>query len=159
RAKVSLGPQDQVTPPLTAPVREGDLIRVVRIVTRQVTVDEKIPAPTVVRSPAGGRAPYHPTVTTGGKPGLAKKTYTLTLRDGAEAGRTLVKEGVVRAPVAAVVTARTSYGLASRGVYAGRRVFEMVATAYDPGPGSCPGTADGITCNGKRAGYGIAAVD
>jgi 3D (Asp-Asp-Asp) domain-containing protein len=159
RAKVSLGAQDQVTPPLTAPVREGDLIRVVRIVTRQVTVDEKIPAPTVVRSPAGGRAPYHPTVTTGGKPGLAKKTYTLTLRDGVETGRTLVKEEVVRAPVAAVVTARTSYGLASRGVYAGRRVFEMVATAYDPGPGSCPGTADGITCNGKRAGYGIAAVD
>ena len=35
----------------------------------------------------------------------------------------------------------------------------MVATAYDPGPGSCGKYADGITCSGKRAGYGIAAVD
>jgi 3D (Asp-Asp-Asp) domain-containing protein len=158
-AKVTLGERDQVTPALTAPAHEGDTIRVIRIETRTVTVDEKVPAPTRVRPPVSGRGPYHPTVTANGKPGLARRTYVVTLRDGAEAGKALVKQETVRAPVPAIVTARTGYHLASRGVYAGRRVFQMIATAYDPGPGSCPGTADGITCNGKRAGYGIAAVD
>jgi 3D (Asp-Asp-Asp) domain-containing protein len=35
----------------------------------------------------------------------------------------------------------------------------MVATAYDPGPGSCGASADGITAIGMRAGKGVVAVD
>lgn len=158
-AGVAVRDADLVTPALTAPVRDGETIRVVRVETREVTVEEKLPAPTKVQNPSAGRGPYHPTVTASGKAGLAKRTYRITLKDGVEAGKTLVQEQVLQAPVAAVVTARPTYGLASRGVYGGRHVFEMEATAYDPGGGSCPGTADGITCNGKRAGYGIAAVD
>lgn len=158
-ARVSLDADDLVTPTLDAPIPPGGTIRVTRVETREVTVEEKIPIPTRVRPPASGRGPYHPTVTTAGKPGLARRTYRVTLRDGKETGRAVLKEERLRAPVPAIVTARPTYGLATRGVYAGRRVFEMEATAYDPGPGSCPGTADGITANGKRAGYGIAAVD
>lgn len=159
-AGIALGEHDQVTPALDAALHDGDTVRVVRVEVREVTVEESIPAPTVVRPPSEGRGPYHPTVAANGKPGLAHRTYRITLRDGVQAAKTLVSQQVLREPVPLVVTARSSYPLASRGgVYAGRRVFTMVATAYDPGPGSCPGTADGITCNGKRAGYGIAAVD
>jgi 3D (Asp-Asp-Asp) domain-containing protein len=158
-ANVTLHERDQVTPAAGAAVREGDVIRVVRVEEREVTVEEKIPVPTVIRPPVTGRGPYHPTVTAGGKPGLVRRTYRIVTRDGVDAEKTLVRQEAIRAPVPAVVTARSGITLGTRGVYTGRRVFVMVATAYDPGPGSCGKYADGITCNGKRAGYGIAAVD
>ncbi len=41
----------------------------------------------------------------------------------------------------------------------GKRVITMVATAYSPDAQSCGEFADGKTCIGLRAGYGIAAVD
>ena len=41
----------------------------------------------------------------------------------------------------------------------GRRVFRMVATAYDPGPRSCGPAARGRTAIGLRAGHGVVAVD
>jgi 3D (Asp-Asp-Asp) domain-containing protein len=158
-AGIAVREADLVTPTLTATVRGGETIRIVRVEVREVTVEEKVPPTTKVQPPTTGRGPYHPTVTTSGKAGLAKRTYRVVLKDGKEASKTLVQEQVLRAPVPEVVTARPTYGLASRGVYGGRRVFEMEATAYDPGPGSCPGTSDNVTCNGKRAGYGIVAVD
>src|SRR5436190_5336639 len=80
-ANVTLHERDQVTPAAGAAVREGDVIRVVRIVEREVTVEEKIPVPTVIRPPAMGRGPYHPTVTAGGKPGLLRRTYRIITRD------------------------------------------------------------------------------
>jgi 3D (Asp-Asp-Asp) domain-containing protein len=158
-AAVTLGEQDEVTPSLGSPLRDGTTIRVVRIVTREVTEEQRVPAPTIVRPAGASAAPYHPTVTAPGTPGLVRNTYRLTQRDGVAAGKLLLRQEVVREPVPQIVTSRRTYGVAARGVYGGRRVFQMVATAYDPGPGSCPGTADGITCNGKRAGYGVAAVD
>src|SRR4051794_30534347 len=48
-ANVTLHERDQVTPAAGAALREGDVIRVVRIEEREVKVEEKIPVPTVIR--------------------------------------------------------------------------------------------------------------
>lgn len=49
--------------------------------------------------------------------------------------------------------------LTPKGLYRVKKVMKMEATAYCPGP-ECTGIfADGLTSTGKKAGYGIVAVD
>src|SRR5207248_11357116 len=86
-ARITLRELDQVTPPLTTRVAEGELVRVVRVETREAVVEEKIAPTTIVRPPDAGRGPAHPTVTTAGKPGLQRRTFRIVLRDGVEAQR------------------------------------------------------------------------
>lgn len=158
-ARVSLGAEDQVTPPLDSPVPEHGTVRVQRVSIKEVTVDEKVPYRTLVRAPSAKKQPYHPTVIQEGRVGLKRVTYRVRAVDGVEESRTRLEEVIVREPVAQVVVARKPQLLGSRGAYTGKRVLNVLATAYDPGKGSCGKYANGTTCNGKRAGYGIIAVD
>ena len=158
-AGVSLDADDQVFPATTAPVPADGRIRVTRIRFEEGAVDKPVRYQTLIRPASRGNRPYHPTVMRHGRNGLKRITYRAKLVDGKETERTTVSEEMVREPVPEVVVARNPAGLKSRGAYIGKREFLMVCTAYDPGPGSCGKWADGITCNGKRAGYGIIAVD
>jgi len=156
---VKLGANDETSPALDAPVPSDGVIRVSRVTYSEGSIDVKVPYPTVVRPATRGQRPYHPTVTGEGRNGLKRVTYRAKLVDGREVERTTVGETVVREPSPQIVTSRQPYQLGSRGAYTGKRALEMLATAYDPGPGSCGKYANGRTCNGKRAGYGIVAVD
>jgi resuscitation-promoting factor RpfB len=158
-AHVTLGPDDEVSPALDAAVPNDGAIRVRRITYREGTVDTKIPYRTVIRPATRGNRPTHPTVTREGRSGIKRLTYRAKIMDGSEMERKTVGEAVVREPVHQIVTSRKPIQLGSRGAYAGRKTLLVEATAYDPGPGSCGKWADGKTCNGKRAGYGIIAVD
>lgn len=158
-AHVTLGTDDEVTPPLDAPLPADGAVAVARVAYRETTADEKLPYRTIVRPPAPGLRPYHPTVVREGTNGLRRTTYRVKVVDGREVERALVSQQVVREPVSEIVISRNPAALGSRGAYAGKRVLGVIATAYDPGPGSCGKWADGKTCNGKRAGYGIIAVD
>jgi 3D (Asp-Asp-Asp) domain-containing protein len=158
-ARVTLGPDDEVTPGPETLLTDAALIRVQRISYKESVSDVKIPYRTVVRAATPSKRPYHPTVMQEGRTGLKRVTYRVRLVDGVEQGRQRLGEEVVREAVAQVVVSRKPQFLGSRGVYTGKRVLTVVATAYDPGPGSCGKHANGKTCNGKRAGYGIIAVD
>ena len=156
---VALAEQDEVVPPLDAPVPQSGTIRVLRITYVEDEAEVAVPYRTVIRPATGKRRPYHPTVVRAGRSGLKRVTYRAKLVDGAEASRETLTEEAISEPVHQIVVSRRPSALGSRGVYAGKRTMTMVATAYDPGPGSCGKYADGKTCNGKRAGYGIVAVD
>lgn len=158
-ARIALDRDDQVSPPLDAHVPVDGVIRVTRIAYAEGTLEIRIPYQTVVRPATQGNRPRHPTVTGEGRNGLKRVTYRAKLVDGREVERATLTEQVVREPVHQVVTSRNPSALGSRGAYAGGRTLKMLATAYDPGPGSCGRSADGRTCNGKRAGYGVIAVD
>jgi 3D (Asp-Asp-Asp) domain-containing protein len=158
-AKVTLDKDDLVSPGLEQAASSESTITVTRVSYREGGVDEKIPYRTIVRPPAPGNRPYHPTVTREGRAGVKRTTYRVKIVDGQEAERVAIGETIVREPVHEIVISRKPQLLGSRGAYAGLRTLSVVASAYDPGPGSCPGTSDGKTCNGKRAGYGIIAVD
>jgi 3D (Asp-Asp-Asp) domain-containing protein len=158
-AKVKLDADDEVTPAVDAPVPSDGIIRVSRVQYVQGTVDQKVPYRTLVREASRGNRPYHPTVTGEGRSGLKRVTYRAKVVDGREVERVTVSEEVVRAPVDQVVTSRAPSQLGARGAYTGKRTLRVLSTAYDPGPGSCGAYADGHTCNGKRAGYGVIAVD
>jgi 3D (Asp-Asp-Asp) domain-containing protein len=158
-SRLSLRRQDRVEPGADRPIPDDGVIRVIRVEFRQEARDARIPYRTVVQSPAAGHRPYHPTVTNEGRDGVKRVHTVLSIENGREVSRMAAGETIVRTPVDQIVTARRPLQLASRGAYSGRRTMRMLATAYDPGPGSCGKWADGVTCNGKRAGYGVVAVD
>lgn len=159
QAKVAVGDADEVTPALDAAVPADGQIRVGRVTFNEGTVEVKIPYRTIVRAATRGNRPYHPTVTGAGRNGLKRVTYRARLVDGKEVERTTVSEVIVREAIHQIVTSRKPQMLASRGAYAGAKSIRVLTSAYDPGPGSCGKYANGRTCNGKRAGYGIIAVD
>jgi resuscitation-promoting factor RpfB len=159
-ARVTVDGDDEVSPDLDAPVRVDGLVRIQRVKYVESAVDIKLPYRTIVRSASPGNRPYHPTVTREGRSGLKRITYRTRVVDGQELERTTQGETIVREPVHEIVTSRKPYLLGSRGAYAGRRSLTMLSSAYDPGFGSCGKWARyGRTCNGKRAGYGVIAVD
>jgi len=158
-AAVKVDADDEVTPALDGPLPPGGLITVARVTYTQAVVDEKVPYRTIVRPPAPGLKPYHPTVVREGTNGARRTTYRVRVVDGREVERAVIEQVVLREPVSEIVISRNPTALGSRGAYAGKRVLNVIATAYDPGTGSCGKWADGKTCNGKRAGYGIIAVD
>lgn len=158
-AGVSLDKDDEVQPAPDQPLPSGGVIRVSRVQFTEGTQDVPIPYRTVVRSGSRGNNPYHPTVTNEGRNGLKRVTYRAKLVDGKEVERSTVSEQVVREAIPQIVTSRQPQALGSRGAYTGARTFTVLATAYDPSPVSCGKYADGKTCNGKRAGYGVIAVD
>ena len=158
-AKVTLSAEDEVAPGLDVSVPEGGEIRVTRVSYREVSKDEKVPYRIVVRPASRGNRPYHPTIMKPGRAGLKRLSYRVKIVDGQEVERTPAGETVVREVQNQVVVARNPSSLGSRGAYAGLRTLKVLTSAYDPGPGSCGKYANGRTCNGKRAGYGIIAVD
>lgn len=158
-AKITLGADDEVTPSLEQRLGSDAIIRVSRVSFTEASVDVKIPYRTLVRPATRSLRPYHPTVTREGRPGLKRVSYRVKQVDGREEERKTVKEETVREPVDEIVTSRQPLSLGSRGAYTGKKTLLVLTSAYDPGPGSCGAYADGRTCNGKRAGYGIIAVD
>lgn len=157
-AGVELGPQDEVFPDLDQPVWDGMPIFVCRVRIRMRAQDQRIPYRTSYQ-PVQTRYRRFPLIARRGQQGLLRKRYEVVYRDGQESERRLVSRSVLREPVDQVITTPLRYQLASRGYYGGRRVFQMLATAYDPGPGSCGPAANGFTAMGLRAGRGVVAVD
>lgn len=158
-AGVHVDSDDLVSPPANAAIPADGKIRVTRVRYTEGTLNAPIRYQTVVRPATRGNRPYHPTVAHEGKNGLKRITYRARIVDGKEVSRETISEEVLREPVHEIVISRNPTSLGSRGAYVGKRTLTLLATAYDPGPGSCGKYANGITCNGKRAGYGIIAVD
>jgi 3D (Asp-Asp-Asp) domain-containing protein len=157
-AQLTLGPQDEITPPLSSPLLDGMTLQVVRVACRAVTQEEKVPYQTVFKR-VTQRFRRQPTIITPGKPGLIRRTYEVITRNGREIGRRPLRTQLVQAPVDEIVSLHSNLTLASRGYFGGGRVFRMIATAYDPGPASCGRRATGRTAIGLRAGKGVVAVD
>jgi len=115
---------------------------------------EEIPPPTEIRAEARLREGIR-VVLREGKPGLKKVRYEVVNRSGKEEKRVL-GEKIIRKPVARIVLVGTGRNLASRGgVERVRKVLVMEATAYCAGYDG----VDRVTATGRRAEYGIAAVD
>jgi 3D (Asp-Asp-Asp) domain-containing protein len=157
-AGVALGPKDEVFPDRDQPLWDGMPIFVCRVRVELVARDEPIPFGLAFQ-PARSHWQRLPLLTRHGRPGLRRRRYEVVYRDGKETERNLIETLVLCPPVDQVITAPRQYQLASRGYYAGRRLFRMVATAYDPGPRSCGPKASGKTAIGLHAGHGVVAVD
>jgi uncharacterized protein YabE (DUF348 family) len=106
-AGVSLGANDRVSQPNSAPVVPNMVIKVSRVDTsKTATETENVPFDTVTTQDATQFSDQK-TVTQEGVLGLLSKTYKLVLVDGREASRTLVSSDVTVQPVSEKVTVGT----------------------------------------------------
>lgn len=158
KARVRLGPLDEVWPPLYSPVYDGQTITVARVTVREESVVEELPYRTVVRR-TRSRWQRYPILKQHGQAGRVQSEYRVVYRDGKPVRRTLLSRRVLEGSVTRIVEVPANRVLSSRGALGGRRVLQMIATAYDPGPKSCGPRATGRTCIGLRAGHGVVAVD
>lgn len=158
---IKLKPQDVVVPDPTQPVTEGMEIDL-GLVERQVRdVKRKIPAAV--------HTDYTDTLNVGeiidvqeGKDGeeeLQTESYSL---NGEEAFEKVLKSTVLSPEKDAKVLEGTAfrqklYPLKKRARV--RKIIELQATAYYPGPEDTWPYASGTTASGLKAGYGVVAVD
>ncbi len=164
---------DKTTPAYTAKVSEFDEITLIRTDEKTVEVTEEIPYESKQRE--------NKTLATGarkvvqkGAPGEKNVSYKIYFEDGVEVSREVIKEDVVTEAIAQITEVGPkktidSYKIASAGTIqtsrSGNLAYSKVimanATAYDASScGKAPShPAYGITATGRRAGYGIVAVD
>ena len=93
-----------------------------------------------------------------GSEGSVKKTYRITYVNGKAISEELLKEETKDAQPTVFYMGRGGFR-ADRGSFSRKSVLDMLATAYDPGPGSNGWGNRGRTRTGRRAMYGEAAVD
>lgn len=162
-AKVDFDENDRITPGLDNIVQAGQRIKVVRIshqfVTKQVTIK---PGTEYLKDKEMERGEER--VLRQGKPGLVERQIKIVYEDAREVGRYRIAEKIIKPMVDSVVARgiktviRTLH--TSRGFYRYVELKTMTATAYYPGPESCGKyAADGETYTGKKAGFGLIAVD
>ena len=151
---IELNPHDLVEPPLSTPLTDGMKITVSRVTF--ALVEERVAIAPPVTTRWDHRMTANPVTLRAGKPGVKLCKRAMWKKDGVVTVQWIQSERVIHWPTPAVVVRGN---LPSRAGITGRRVLSMVATAYDPGPGSCGRGATGRTCIGLRAGHGVIAVD
>ena len=160
QAGVTLGPLDKTSIPREELVWEGLRLKVTRVNIAPVFTKATIKPTTIYvhdnKLEIGKRK-----VLTKGEPGLLEKEYEVTYEDDREVKRIFKGERILKHAVRERVAVGTKpHTLVTRGrTIKYKEVRTMNASAYTPGPESCGIYADGYTATGKKAGYGIVAVD
>ncbi len=160
---VVLGESDRVVPGLGQEVKPGQVVRVIRVSTKEMTYREEISPKVVVRQDGNLDRGVRRVVQEGSS-GLVERVARVHLEDGRIRERQILSTTWLRWPVTRVVALGTRpivhTFVTSRGqVVRYTDVLAMTATAYYPGPESCGVKAKGITRTGARATYGVVAVD
>jgi 3D (Asp-Asp-Asp) domain-containing protein len=93
-----------------------------------------------------------------GHPGVIRKFYEVTVKGGKPVSKKLVRQEIIPAEKTVVLLSSTGF-TASRHSYGRGKVMTMTATAYDPSPATIGRWATGRTKTGRRATYGVVAVD
>jgi len=155
-AGITVGEKDEVYPTVNTKPYDKMRIRVVRVTQKTFTAKEPVEFKTVTRFDpffVGSSA-----VRRKGVKGEKEVKYLQVFRDGAKSSEQVVETRIIKKPVSEIKVLTRSSFLASRsGSYTNS--FQMIATAYDPGPRGCGPRATGRTATGMRARRGIAAVD
>lgn len=151
----ALSSRDKVFPDRQTPLAKEMHIRVVRI--RQKIIVEQTAVPYAVRTTSDSQTPRGIVrVLAPGRLGLKEQVWKVTYADGAVADRQRIGWRVVREAQDRVITVGMQVLRASRGLFAGKEMLHMVATAYSP---YCCRGVDNVTALGVHAGYGVVAVD
>ncbi len=163
---------DKITPGYDSLVSEFDEITLVRVDEKTVDVKEEIPYESKERENKALASGKRKLVQKG-VAGEKLVSYKISYEDGVEVSREKLKEDIKVQPIAEIrevgPKSAASYTIASAGTIqtsrngnlAYSKVITATATAYDASScGKSPShPAYGITATGRRAGYGIVAVD
>ncbi|MEL1134854.1 ubiquitin-like domain-containing protein [Desulfitobacterium sp. THU1] len=150
KLEIVLSEKDKVSLPMNHMLEAEDEIRVVRVEEKVETIKSEVPYQTVAQAgdfPVG----LPDRIVTRGTSGEHEQVVKITLEDGKEVSRQVLRQEVLRAPVTQVVS-RGSQTKVSRGgqTIEFKRAYLMRATAYSGG---------GVTATGHNVRYGTIAVD
>jgi uncharacterized protein YabE (DUF348 family) len=153
------GPLDRIEPSPDTLLKPGMHVTVTKVETLDIKARKEIQPPEITQPDSSLRRGESQEVTPG-KAGIVEETTRVFYRNGQETQRFPVESKVLVQPEQRVTRIGTQFGpmLVSRGGIT-RSTMTMVATAYDPGPGSCGASADGLTATGAIARKGVCAVD
>jgi 3D (Asp-Asp-Asp) domain-containing protein len=160
KAGVSIAPLDRVLPPPQTPLEPGMRVQITRVEAVDLASRREIPSPVSFEAdPLMRRGQVQ--VVEAGTPGIVEDTTRVYYLNGQESSRVQVGSRTVVEPTRRITKVGTQSvpQLISRGGLISRSVMTMDSTAYDPGPGSCGASADGLTATGQRATRGVCAVD
>ncbi len=162
KAKIEFDGDDIIKPGLETVIKPNETVKIVKvrteIITKQVTVNPE----TEYRSDKSMERGVRKTICSG-EPGLAEHEIQMTYHDETLTKQATLSRKILKAPVNEIVVVGTKPVVrtlvTSRGSYRYIEAKVMEATSYYPGPESCGKWADGYTYTGKKAGYGVVAVD
>lgn len=166
----------QVDPPLESRLLDGMQVKLQGVTVSRGTTERVVPVE-VHFSDCYRHGPEECVVADPGQEGIVSTTYTIFSANGQEIGRRAHEEVIQEMrpkqvvcfiplsddedgpSVEQILTERAAPGNWHVAPDRYKRVMTMNSTAYEPGPRSCGKYADGYTCNGTKAGYGVVAVD
>lgn len=162
KANIEYDDDDIIQPGLETMVEPDLKIRVINVRSEVTTKQVAINPVTEYRNDKNMERGKRKTVRSG-KSGLAEHQIQKIYQDGILTKETTLSKKVIEPAVNEIVAVGTKPVVrtlvTSRGSYRYVEVKVMEATAYYPGPESCGKWADGYTYTGKKAGYGVVAVD
>lgn len=161
RADISVSPNDIVSPALTVPVKDGMEITVTRVGFERVEEHSDIPFTTEKRASKNLEAGKQRVIQKG-VPGQKLRVHEIEMKNGAEVGRLLLSESVIKEPVKKIIEygtkpKDTSGSLSIAGGKAPvsyKKLIEVTATAYTTERWKRKTTATGAVAR-----YGMVAVD
>jgi uncharacterized protein YabE (DUF348 family) len=163
QAGIGYDGDDKISPALEQVVQPNQTIRVIQVVSKVVKQQAELKAGVEYQRAAELERGTRRLVRQGA-PGIVETQLKVVYEDGKIVDRQKITERVVK-PMTNTIIALGIKPLfntlvTSRGSYRYRDLKHMVATAYSPGPESCGKyAAVGRTYTGKKAGYGLVAVD
>jgi uncharacterized protein YabE (DUF348 family) len=162
-AKVQFDAADKIIPTLEQTVQPNQKIQVIRITSKIVKVKSVIKPGTEYQRDLKLERGVKKVVKKG-REGLLESEYQMVYEDGKLKKQLKLAQKVIRPMTNTVIALGVkriiSTLITSRGSYRYMEVKTMNATAYSPGPESCGKyAAVGRTYTGKKAGFGIVAVD
>lgn len=162
KANIEYDDDDIIEPALETMVEPDLKIRVINVRSELITKQVAINSVTEYRNDKNLERGKRKTVRSG-KTGLAEHQIQKIYQDGILTKETTLSKKVIEPAVNEIVAVGTKPVVrtlvTSRGSYRYVEAKVMEATAYYPGPESCGKWADGYTYTGKKAGYGVVAVD
>jgi len=162
KAKIKFDEDDIIKPGLETMVEPDLKIRVINVRSEVIIKQVAINPVTEYRNDKNLERGKRKTIRSG-KTGLAEHQIEMIYQDGVLTKQTIISKRVMEPVVNEIVAVGTKPVVrtlvTSRGSYRYVEAKVMEATAYYPGPESCGKWADGYTYTGKKAGYGVVAVD
>lgn len=163
QAGIAVGAEDRISPGLDEIAQPDQQIRIVRISSAFLTTRAVLKPGTEYRKDNHLERGATKVIQNGAA-GLVERRFKVVYADGKEIGRHRLIEKIVKPAVNAIIALGIKPVIrtleTTRGTYRYLEMKLMNATAYSPGPESCGKYAVyGRTYTGKRAGFGLVAVD
>ncbi len=162
KAEIKFDEDDIIKPGLETIVEPDMKIRVINVRSEVITKQAAINPKTEYRNDKNLERGKRKTLRSG-KAGLAEHQIQMIYQDDILTKQITLSKKVIEPVINELVAVGTKpivrTLVTSRGSYRYVEARVMEATAYYPGPESCGKWADGYTYTGKKAGYGVVAVD